>query len=163
MMTQKCIALFLIFLSCQLSIAQSEDPSLIGTGGGIAQNGSFFLTYSLGEPCIAYTLSNGHWVTEGFQQPGKINLTAIEITSNATYTFRIFPNPVTTDLHIESIDAGPWQLVQIVNILGQPLLNQPIFAEGNMQMDISHLIPGLYHLNILDRNSTPVTQSFIKI
>ncbi len=163
MMPQKFIAILLVTLICQLSQAQSDDPVLISSGGGIAQTGTLFLTYSLGEPCISYTQSDGHWLTEGFQQPGKINLTSVEIASTSMYTFRIYPNPVTSTFHIESTDPAPWQLVQIVNVLGQPLLAAPIVAEGNMGIDLTHLIPGLYRLTILDHTSTPVTQSFIKL
>lgn len=163
MMTQKCIIVLLVAMSCHFTQAQSDDPFLIGSGGGLSQNGSLFLSYSMGEPCIAYTLSDSYWVTEGFQQPGKINLTAVEIASTSKYTFRIYPNPVASTLHIESTDPAPWQLIQILNVLGQPLLAAPIVAEGNMRIDLTHLIPGLYRLRILDHTSTPVTQSFIKI
>lgn len=162
-MTQKYIAGLLIAMSCHLIQAQSDDPVLVGSGGGLSQNGSLWLSYSIGEPCIAYTLSDGFWATEGFQQPGKINLTAVEFTSTSKYEFRIFPNPVATTLHIESTDPAPWQLVQIVNGLGQPLLAAPLLAEGSMRIDLTHLIPGLYQLSILDHTSTPVKQSFIKI
>lgn len=162
-MTQKIIALVLVTLTCQLSQAQSDDPVLISTGGGIAQTGSLFLTYSLGEPCISYTPSDGHWLTEGFQQPGKINLTSVEISSLSKYTFRIYPNPVASTLLIESTDPSPWQVVQIINVLGQPILAEPIVAEDKIRIDLTHLIPGIYRLNILDHTSTSVTKSFVKI
>lgn len=163
MMTQKCIIVLLIAMSCHLTQAQSDDPYLIGSGGGLSQNGSLFLSYSMGESCISYTPSNGYWVTEGFQQPDKINLTAVEIASTSKYTFHIYPNPVASTLYIESTDPAPWQLVQIVNVLGQPLLTAPIVVESNLSIDLSHLIPGLYRLSILDHTSTTVTQSFIKL
>ena len=163
MKTLKCITVLLVAMSCHLAQAQSDDPFLIGSGGGLSQNGSLFLSYSMGEPCISYTSSDGYWITEGFQQPGKINLTAVEIPSTSKYTFSIYPNPVASTIHIESTDPAPWQLVQIVNVLGQPLLAAPIVAEGNMRLDLTHLIPGLYRLSILDHTSTSVTQSFIKL
>ena len=163
MIPQKCIAVFLVAMSCHLLQAQSEDPFLIGSGGGLSQNGTLFLTYSMGEPCISYTLTDGYWITEGFQQPGKINLTAVEIASSSKYLFRIFPNPVASTLHIESTDPTPWKLIQITNVLGQSFLSVPIVTEGNMRIDVSHLIPGLYQLSILDHTSTPITQSFIKL
>ena len=163
MITQKCILVFLVVMTCHLTRAQSDDSSLIGSGGGLSQNGSLFLTYSIGEPCISYTLSDGHWVTEGFQQPDKINLTSLEITTMSAYTFKIFPNPVIHELLIETTDPAAWQVNQIVNVLGQPLLASPIVAEGNLRIAVTHLIPGLYRLSILDHTSTPVTQSFIKL
>lgn len=163
MIPQKYIAVLLVAMSCHLIKAQSDDPLLIGSGGGLSQNGSLFLTYSMGEPCISYTLSDGYWITEGFQQPGKINLTAVEIASTSKYTFQIYPNPVASTLHIESTDPAPWQLIQITNVLGQPQLKTPIVTEVNMNLDVSHLIPGLYRLSILDHTSTPVTHSFIKL
>jgi hypothetical protein len=163
MMTQKIITLLLVAMSCHLTQAQSDDPFLIGSGGGLSQNGSLFLTYSMGEPCIAYTQSDGHWVTEGFQQPGKINLTSIAVHSTMEHTYRIFPNPTASELHIESKDAALFQLVQITNVLGQPMLSEPITAEQTMVIQIHHLRPGLYFLNILDHSSKAIIQPFIKL
>lgn len=162
-MTQKMITILLVAMSCHLIQAQSDDPFLIGSGGGLSQNGSLFLSYSIGEPCIDYTLSDEHWVTEGFQQPGKINLTSVAVHSTLEHSYRIFPNPSESELHIESKDAALFHLVQITNVLGQPMLSEPITAQQTMVLQIHHLRPGLYFLNILDHSSKAITQPFIKL
>ena len=163
MMTQKLISVLLIALSCHLSNAQSDDPFLISSGGGIAQSGSLFLTYSLGEPCISYTLSDLHWVTEGFQQPGNINLTSIDVHTPLEYAYRIFPNPAVRELHIESTDPTPWHQVQITNILGQRMLTESRIVEQTTVVDLNQLRPGIYFLNILDHSTRTITQPFIKL
>ncbi len=163
MMPQKFIVLLMLAVSCQLSRAQSEDLVLISSGGGMTQSGSLLLSYSLGEPCISYTQSGVHWVTEGFQQPGNINLTSVDINSTSEYSFRVYPNPVANELHIESTDPGLWQLVQIVNVLGQPILTESIVANDKLIIDITRFSSGVYLLYILDHTSIPVTQSFIKL
>lgn len=162
MMTQKIIAI-LLFAICHLTQAQSDDPFLIGSAGGLSQNGSLFLSYSMGEPCITYTLSDGHWVTEGFQQPDKINLTSIGLNSPSEYAYRIFPNPALDELNIESKDIAPFHLVQITNVLGQPMIAEPILAEQKMIIQLNHFRPGLYFLNILDHTSNALIHPFIKL
>lgn len=163
MMTQKMITILLVAMTCHLIRAQSDDPFLIGSGGGLSQNGSLFLSYSMGEPCIAYTQSDGHWVTEGFQQPGQIHLTSVDGFSPREYSYRIFPNPTASELHIESIDATQFHLVQITNVLGQPMITEPILAEQSMILQLNYLRPGLYFLNILDHTSKSMIQPFIKL
>ncbi len=163
MMTQKIIAILLLAMSYHLTQAQSDDLFLIGSGGGLSQNGSLFLSYSMGEPCITYTQSDDHWITEGFQQPGQINLTSVAKYSLQEYSYRIFPNPTTNELHIESKDAVLFHLVQITNVLGQPMITEPILAEQSMILQLNYLRPGLYFINIQDQSSNAITQPFIKL
>jgi len=153
----------LMILTSLLIKAQSADVSLLSTGGGLSTTGSFTLSYSIGEPCISYVYNDMLWLTEGFQQPGKINLTAIDGTQASVYTFRIFPNPVTSQLHIESTDQGPWQVIQITNILGSSYPYTAGMNGRNMILNLDQLSAGLYFLVIRDHSSNLITHTFIKI
>ena len=163
MIRKPFILITVLSMATTAIIAQSSDVSLISSGGDSGQSGSLTLSYSIGEPCISQTQTGSYWLTEGFQQPGKINLTSVDGYSPREYSYRIFPNPATSELHIESNEAALFHLVQITNVLGQPMITEPILAEQSMVLQLNYLRPGLYFLNILDQLSNAITQPFIKL
>lgn len=154
--------LIVITMISNMLRAQSSDPSLISSGGDLGIAGSFTLSYSIGEPCISSVQNGENWVTEGFQQPGKINLTSIEQNAIRQNAIFLNPNPVSNELHISSTDLVLWRSFQITNVLGQIMPVPSIVSEQSVLVDVHLLKPGLYYL-IVQSNESLRTQSFIKI
>ena len=79
-----------------LALCQSNEVSLIGTGGNTITSGNIILSYSFGEVINTFQNNDNHWLTQGFQQPGKIFITS---TSDVYEKIEILmtPNPATND------------------------------------------------------------------
>jgi len=70
---------------------------------------------------------------------------------------KIYPNPVTNNLNIESQQKA---VIEILNIQGQAILQKQI-QQGNTDIDISGLAKGLYILRLYSNYKTEVTR-FVK-
>ena len=161
-MLNKIITLVFI-LPALTTIAQSPDVFLIGTGGGMTGTSGLYVSYSLCEPFISMAQNNGHWNTEGFQQPAKINLA----TGNATLTHHIpitvYPNPVSSELHAKGHFLSHCDKVSIANLLGYSILYEPVQQADEIRIPISHLAPGLYWLIFECDEEELINVPFIKM
>lgn len=66
----------------------------------------------------------------------------------------IYPNPVTTDLHLGNIDFLDTQTYQIINQQGA-VVEKGILQKDCSKIEVSQLSPGLYFLNILSGKRSP--------
>ena len=68
-------------------------------------------------------------------------------------TFRIYPNPATSELTIEllSMNAGEGTMLSLKNVLGQTLLNRTILSVQS-KLDISNFDNGVYLIEITQGN-----------
>ncbi|MEO6130636.1 MAG: T9SS type A sorting domain-containing protein [Saprospiraceae bacterium] len=153
--------LVLIFIAIQLS-GQSQDPSLIGSGGGMQKQGSFYLSYSLGEPFVEYRFNSDRWITEGYQQPEKINLSTGIKNILPPSTATIYPNPTTGFLHVEWPETFVCNQLTIENSLGQTLLHRDIPSNEYLNLSLDELCAGIYFIRLQFGVSSSLT-SFIKI
>lgn len=74
--------------------------------------------------------------------------------------FRIFPNPVTDFLHIESDVII--NRVSIFSIPGNPVLEQTDCSDYTTSIDVSHLKPGLFIVKVYFKSGEVVSQKIIK-
>lgn len=84
--------------------------------------------------------------------------TLIEDHRQAIY--RIFPNPATDYLHIES--DGLIESVTIYTVAGYPVLEKHNYGDYSLSTEISQLKPGLYIARICFRAGEVVSQRFVK-
>jgi hypothetical protein len=160
----KSVLILLVLLSTFRSHLDAQVPglSLLGTGGGMTQNGSTFLSYSFGETLISYHQNGNQWITEGFQQPEKINLTtAIKHLYNS-FNLLLFPNPAENRLNLTSPELEKCQQIQIINTLGQIQFQTRIHSTDQVSLSIDELVPGLYLIHLSCMDGIIMTQSFIK-
>lgn len=67
----------------------------------------------------------------------------------------VYPNPATNYIHVELDGDNPGGVVEVLNILGQPMLQFEITGTDNM-FDISTLPQGIYFVNIESGNQRVV-------
>jgi len=163
MIPQKCISVLLLAISYHLTIAQSPDLSLISSGGGIAYNGSVYLSYSIGEPFTSYSGMEEHWVTEGFQQPDAIDITVSTNENGTNLQINFSPNPTHDKVDITGLDMTACYQIQLINILGQIEMTEPCNLSGRHTLDLNHLQPGLYLLSIQYTPSSFYSKTIVKI
>lgn len=75
-------------------------------------------------------------------------------------TLRVYPNPASTQLNIETRDR--MQRVQIYNSVGQLVKEQAVNQAQETQLNISALLPGIYFLQAYDAEGRMAQSKFIK-
>lgn len=151
----------LLLYSACLS-GQPDGLKLFSTGGGMSLQGSTYLSYSVGEPCIHETFSSGRWITEGFQQPDAVDLTTSIGKAEGQYALVIHPNPVSSSLFIKG-NSLPECDVRVIDILGHVVLTNSIHPGEIHEVQMTSLSPGLYYLHIIHQQSSIASTPFIKI
>lgn len=73
-----------------------------------------------------------------------------------------YPNPVQNILNIETQNSAKMQQVAVYNLLGQKIISQNLNSESTVYVDMSHLQPGTYMLEIIS-NTAKTTTKIIKI
>ncbi|HZV71098.1 MAG TPA: T9SS type A sorting domain-containing protein [Saprospiraceae bacterium] len=163
-MRNKILLTLLVMASVIIHLSsQSQDLSLIGTGGGMQKTGDYYISYSIGEPFIQYENNSGHWITEGFQQPEKIDLTtsAKDILPSSLVT--IYPNPTSGSLHVDWSGTIAYDRITIENNLGQTVLQKNIRSKDIETLSLDHLQSGIYFLRLHSGTSSTSMISFIKL
>ena len=72
---------------------------------------------------------------------------------------KIYPNPVSERLMVEATNLGPGLLFQIFNIQGKMELSGDLRNEA---VNVAHLPPGLYFLEIKKQDGDILRSRFVK-
>lgn len=95
----------------------------------------------------------------------KINPLVDAVSPEIIAGFKVYPNPgngLVTIMPGENISDYPYKLT-IFNIAGQIILRKDVFDEGEFQLDISDIDPGLYFITISNRSfSKTIRYSLVK-
>lgn len=75
------------------------------------------------------------------------------IKQEPVLNFKMYPNPVSEILSIESKNPGPVS-VQIFSSLGKQVFSQDFSTAGKIDLDLESLSPGLYLVNLITREQT---------
>jgi hypothetical protein len=82
------------------------------------------------------------------------------IDENQYAALRIFPNPAENNLHIESDKII--ERIEVMNLMGSPLLKRNDFGDYTTTIDISGLKPGFYLVRIYCSTGEVLTQRVLK-
>ncbi len=94
---------------------------------------------------------------------GEYSFSDIKIIQlNTAADIQIFPNPVKDILSILSGRRFENAQLRILNATGQAQLQQTLNGSGSLPVNVAKLTPGLYNLEIIERNRDIVRQPFIK-
>ncbi|MEP6793811.1 MAG: T9SS type A sorting domain-containing protein [Saprospiraceae bacterium] len=163
-MPRKIILMIMITVSYLIHLfAQSQDLSLLSTGGGMQHTGSFYISYSIGEPFIEYKNNAERWISEGYQQPEKINLSTGTKDILPSPVLNIYPNPSAGLLYVELKNEFKGGRISIENTLGQIVMEKDITANNLQSLYIDQLDYGIYFLRVQQGISSSIKTSFIKI
>lgn len=143
-----CIALAYGINAQENAVSSGGDAT--GTGGSVS--------YSIGQ--IDYTSnSNGASYNEGVQQPYEFFVTVgLEELNNLS--IELFPNPVTDELTIKTIEFDDLGF-QLFDNSGKIILFGQLQSEEH-QLNVSQLAAGEYHLRINNSTSNIGTYQLIK-
>ena len=146
--TSIALTLVLLILSVQ---SQTLAPITIPGSGGIHDNGSINLLWTVGEVATATISNSSTTLTQGFPQ-GVFTVTSTEgqeITDEETKV-NVYPNP-TNERLIVTINATDkfHSSIELYDLLGTLLLS--IKMEGTRkELDLSNYSSSLYLLRVID-------------
>lgn len=161
-MKKTLLTLVLPGLCAAYVTAQSPDPSLTGSAGGVQQAAGHILSWSLGEPMVSYRLQSATWLTEGMQQPGVLNVATGIAHHPDDLHLQVYPNPAGHILHIAS-DGVLCGTVSISDMLGRNVIHHENIPENMISIGLEHLQPGLYLLRVQCEMGRVYVQSFVKL
>ena len=157
--------ILLLLLLCQQSTGQTMYVRpIIGTQTAYPVANIQKLTFSNGNMLVTNTTSsNGTFALSGNRYLNFTDLTLAttskELVNNRFY---VYPNPVTSVLHIPNLD--PTQSIsrlEIVSLQGRLLFEQNPLDTNTTQVDVATLPQGLYFCKITSNNKTQ-TIKFLK-
>lgn len=120
-----------------ISDAQILAPTVVNSAGGIAQNSSINVEWSLGELAVNSLASPSNLLTQGFLQP---IVTIVGITDLfESEQLAVFPNPVVDWLNIQG-DIREVKTIRVYNALGGMVMEVAFSA----LLDLSQLGAGHY-------------------
>ena len=132
----------------QACTGQAIAPELISSSGESYSNSSGSLSWTMGEPVTATDNTGNYYLTQGFQQPSSIVVTAINNPPNVQRSVSVYPNPVTSSIYIQG--EGNEQLqIQLMDMNGKLILSKMLSNSEN-QLDLSAFANGVYLLKVYD-------------
>lgn len=156
------ITSLVLFIFCGQGLS-AQELTLISTGGGLASSGEMHLAYSIGEPMVQYAQSNATWLTEGFQQPGHIDLMVSTGQQEIYREITVYPNPATTTLTITGNDLGGCTSITLHNLVGQRILTTTLASKNSYTVTLDDIHPGLFIITVQCPETQYRTQSIIKL
>ncbi|SHE31803.1 Por secretion system C-terminal sorting domain-containing protein [Psychroflexus salarius] len=89
---------------------------------------------------------------------------ALSFDETAAVSYRLFPNPATTQVHINTIAVnGEWLKLKLYNSLGQEVYQaDKLVSDSSVVLEVNQLKTGVYHLEIEDKTGHKVVEKLIK-
>ena len=87
------------------------------------------------------------------------------IQDDQQFEFSVFPNPANKSIRLIYDNEKQENItISIVDMLGKSVMNPMVqnSANTNFDLDISHLVPGLYLVNVTDEQGNTATKRFVK-
>lgn len=141
-MNRKLLFSLLLSMSCLGALAQPHD--LVAASGASFQNGSGYISFSIGEPVTMTVSSASAVLTQGFQQteyqPG------VSVADKPAYLMNVYPNPVRDllTLEVEATDGFDYLLYDSRG----GLVSTGQVLDEHMEIDVSALSPSVYILKV---------------
>jgi hypothetical protein len=152
----------LILLLLWSGAMYAQDLTLFSTAGGFSSNNDMHLSWSVGEPVISYEAIGNTWLTQGYQQPGHIDLMVSTDESSIHQPIAVYPNPATSSITLSGIKAAECYMLQFHNLVGQHVLTVP-GPTNHSPVTIDALQPGWYILTVQCNDTQYRSTSIIKL
>lgn len=140
---------FLFLAGLTQAQAQSLDRFVISTAAGNYTGGGLNLSWTVGQPEYITGSAGNSILTQGFQQPHKLILTARPETKTADVSVRLYPNPAHAELTAAYQFTGPGELtLTLLDATGKTVRDSQNFQAHesffSVPIDVSDLAAGLY-------------------
>jgi hypothetical protein len=136
----------LLIIMVRFTYGQSLFPEVISCFGGYAKNENIHLTWTAGELLYETVSNKQNILTQGFNQ--NVYIASVTAVEEISLKAKIYPNPTSGTLSI-NIQSEPFDLfyLRVFDLQGRNV--KFITMTGSFEkIDISHLPPGSYFLNV---------------
>ena len=147
--------------------SQQLSPVVLSSNGGVGTSGNVQLEWTLGELAVDGLTGQPRNYTEGFHQPTllveQVEMVYPPIRTDSDHNnqtmITISPNPVATELTIRFVSDTTEQLYCQVRDANGALLSDRTLntQDGNTQIDVTDLAPGLYFIHFIATDDGTVT------
>lgn len=143
---QKILAVLLV-CGGQACIAQGVSPEVFASAGGCGNNSQGSLSWTIGESVVSTESSTNCYLTQGFQQPPAITVTAVNNLPEKNLV-KVYPNPVSSSVYVQGTGNGTLQ-IQLMDMNGKLIMSKLLSSSEN-QLDLTSYASGVYLLKVYD-------------
>ncbi|MBI3502077.1 MAG: T9SS type A sorting domain-containing protein [Bacteroidetes bacterium] len=147
---------FLFSLFSLLAAAQSLTPNVVASQGDYVTSAGGSLSWTLGEISGETYSSATNFLTQGFQQPDTVYVTAV--SNPVEQTISVYPNPVIDNLMINFSVSGENYFAEVFDMTGR-MLTRKYISSAQTKISFSPFSEGIYLLTISNAE-THITYSF---
>ena len=150
------LVFFLIFYTIQCN-SQTLQRESIASGGDYIINQGTLIQQTIGQPYGTQT-SYGNQITyrPGFQQP----VFKLELI-HSTISLKVFPNPATSSVTIQSSTTLADVLIQINDMSGKILISQQISEFNSYSLNCENWANGFYTISVSDAKNNKYSSKLI--
>lgn len=128
-------------------VHRGNAQEVLASSGGLFQNATHTITFTIGEPVIATHSQSVAIATQGFHQPEDDFSTQVAAMSDPAVDVLAWPNPAREEVIVTVIGvAGPVTL-EVFDALGRGVQASSAFSE-RILVDVRTLSSGTYHARI---------------
>jgi len=148
---------FVLFAFFNQSIAQTLQRQSIGSGGGNILTDGTLIQQSIGQPFGTGTsYTNGISFRPGFQQPVfKVNFIY------STISLKVFPNPASQMVTIQSQDLLKDIVIQVLDISGKLMIQEHISEFISYSFNCENWANGIYMISVSDSGKNEYSSKLI--
>ncbi|MCK5539196.1 MAG: T9SS type A sorting domain-containing protein [Bacteroidales bacterium] len=153
--------LIVVFVTAE-TIAQSVQRQSVASTGSYLYNNGYLVQQTIGQPYSTTTFySNKLGFRPGFQQfPSSISLKLQEDTFT-NINLKVYPNPATYTVTIESSETINDVLFQVVDINGKLILNEKINEMKTHSINCETWINGVYFISLSNNQNNKYSTKLI--
>ena len=149
---KRSILSFVFLLSMGFLFAQvSMVNSVLATAGDFQTNGSYSLSWTVGELAVNTLTEGSNVLTQGFQQPWDMSV-SIQDGPEINWSVKAYPNPVYDYLNVKfSLEKSEEFSIEVTDITGKKVLTrepQMINTDEIVDLDFTQFKPGIYFLRV---------------
>jgi Secretion system C-terminal sorting domain len=130
----------------QACMGQAIVPEVISSSGESSGNSNGSLSWTMGEAITATDNAGNDYLTQGFQQPSSIVVTAINNPPSEQNSVNVYPNPVSSSIYVQGVGNEQLQ-IQLMDMDGKVILSKMLSPSEN-QLDLSEFANGVYLLKV---------------
>lgn len=147
------VSIIIIVVFIGTTYSQSITTEVFASSGTDFNSGNVSLSWTLGESFIeTFKISSGIQ-TLGFHQIYLGASLAEAPILEENLLLRVYPNPFSKLLYINSSKESDEMHVQIYNSIGKNVFDQKIYQTNTYQLNLSELTDGIYYLKIISEKT----------
>jgi len=156
----KLTIVVLAMLISTFGYSQKITADVINSSGSTLTNGDTEMIVNIGEPIIAEPSNGNVTISQGLLQ---VSLLDPSVSNELVLqeTMEVFPNPTQNILTVKFEDPQGEYKFRLVNSQGKVVLSHSSKDSVN-QLDVDHLVTGIYHLFIVNEEHQYQTLKVVK-